>query len=124
MGNQYSTSVIENVEAILSVGAKHKCQILGIDEMKISMVDSSESDIGPYLYDATAFIHEAVSSKKTILVHCKAGINRSPIVVIAYLAMNGGMKLNEAIQHVKNARKIVRIQPHYIHQVEIWLTNP
>lgn len=41
-----------------------------------------------------------------VLIHCRAGVNRSASVVIAYLNKTG-LNLNEAILKVRNARNII-----------------
>ncbi|KAH3768097.1 hypothetical protein Pelo_188 [Pelomyxa schiedti] len=44
------------------------------------------------------------SSSGAVLVHCAAGANRSPVVVIAYLIARCGLTLAEAATHVKSLR--------------------
>jgi protein-tyrosine phosphatase len=124
LGNQYATSVIEPVDAVLSIGCNHKNRNSGLQTLKVSIPDSSESDITPFLNEATQFIHEILShSNKVILVHCKGGINRSPAFVVAYLAKYCEFSLEEAVIHVKSKRKGARFQPHYVHQISSWLSD-
>ncbi len=54
--------------------------------------------------------------------YCQGGVNRSPIFAIAYLARYI-MTLEEAVLHVSTLRSAVRIQTHYLHQLEEWLND-
>jgi protein-tyrosine phosphatase len=57
---------------------------------------------------------------KKILVHCTAGVNRSPSVVIAYLMVKCGLTLRESYMHVLECRH--QISPHelYFEQLQEW----
>lgn len=122
LGNQFSTSVITDVDAIVSIGCKSKSTLAHVNNFKISVKDSADSDISPYLTEASSFIHEQVLINKKVLVHCQGGINRSPTFVVAYLAKYH-MSLDDAILTVTNKRPAVRIQPHYMEQVQQWLNT-
>lgn len=45
------------------------------------------------------------------LVHCAAGISRSPMVVLGYLMKHGGLSLEQAYDHVGRERP--KINPNY-----------
>lgn len=120
LGNQYSTSIVADVDVIVSIGCKSKSSHLGVVYHKISVADSAESDLTPYLNSFTADLHAHLAEGKKILVHCQGGINRSPMFVIAFLAKYH-MSLDEAIALVISKRPSVRIQPHYTKQVQDWL---
>ena len=87
---------------------------------KISIKDSGSSDFTPFLDDVTLFIEQQISTNKTVLVHCKGGINRSPVVVVAYLSRYV-MPFEAALELVKAKRNSVRFQDHYIMQIQRWL---
>lgn len=120
LGNQYSTSVIAEVDVIVSIGCNSKSKSPNVTNYKVSVRDNADSDLTPLLSDVTAFIHQHISTNKKVLVHCKGGINRSPIFVVAYLARYV-MTLEEAVHHVTTMRTAARIQPHYLLQVNAWL---
>ena len=52
-------------------------------------------------------IETARKNNCKVLVHCQAGISRSPTVVIAYLMNKYNMSMNEAYDRVRNKRPII-----------------
>jgi len=122
LGNQFSTTIVTDIDVIVSIGCKSKSTLPNIVNQRVSMVDSADSDLTPYFTDVTDFIDEQICANKRVLVHCQGGINRSPTFVIAYLAKHH-MSLQEAIALVTCRRPAARIQPHYMAQIERWLSE-
>lgn len=58
----------------------------------------------------TTIINQAVSSGKTVYVHCKNGHGRSPTMVAAYFVKYKNMEVDEAIGLVKKKRPEVHIE--------------
>lgn len=54
-----------------------------------------------------SLLDEAFSNGSKVLVHCHAGISRSPTITIAYLMHHKMMTLLEAYKFVKNKRAII-----------------
>ena len=50
---------------------------------------------------------EARTSGSRVLVHCEAGISRSPTITIAYLMRHADQSMLDAYQHVKAKRAII-----------------
>lgn len=71
----------------------------------IPIADNGYDEIKPYLKAGIEFIDQNVKDKK-VLVHCMAGISRSPSMTIAYL-MSKGMSLAEAYWFVRDKRNII-----------------
>ena len=120
LGNQFSTTVITDIHAIVSIGCNSKNNEEGILNYKVSVKDKVESDLSPFFDEVTSFIHELVLDKKRVLIHCQGGINRSPIFLLAYLSRYE-MSLQEAIALIKLKKGSVRFQDHYLQQVVHWL---
>ena len=96
--------------------------------MKLSIIDSKDSDITKILPQEMDFIDKNIKSNiksnNQILVHCSGGINRSPIVVISYLVLHRGYELQDAIKLVKEKKPSIRIQNHYLSQLILFLKKP
>ena len=120
LGNQYSSSIF-NGDSVLSIGCKSKK--LFNNQLKLSIIDSKDSDISVLFHKAFEFINKELKLNHKILVHCAGGINRSPIIVIGYLVKYCSYNLNDAIKLVTNKRSCVRIQPHYLKQISLWLSS-
>lgn len=56
---------------------------------------------------AMAFLSFANDNGGKILVHCAAGISRSPVIVASFLHYSGQMEFNTAIDYVITKRRIV-----------------
>ncbi|MBS0647598.1 MAG: dual specificity protein phosphatase family protein [Verrucomicrobia bacterium] len=62
------------------------------------------------LKEAAGWIDVQRTAGKSVLVHCKGGRERSPMVVMAYLMLHQGLSLKEAKAGVCQ-RKLVHLQP-------------
>ena len=126
LGNQYCTSIAE-VDVIISIGCNPKVNSSGesndIIKYKFSIQDSSESDMIPVYEETTALISQHLSNSQSVLVHCKGGINRSPMVVMAYLCKYCDFSIEYASLFFKSKRKSVRFQAHYLEQLQLWLCS-
>ena len=47
---------------------------------------------------------ELLEGRHTVFVHCTAGVNRSPSLIICYLHWVQGWDLDEAAKHVRKCR--------------------
>ena len=61
------------------------------------------------------FIDEGLAGGGGVLVHCYAGMSRSPTCVIAYLMAVKGLTLDHAWDYVKDIRDIARPNPGFLH---------
>ena len=59
------------------------------------------------LPDCVAALAHLIVSGHTVYVHCSAGINRSPTVVVAYLCQQLGWTLDRSVAHVTTMRVCV-----------------
>jgi len=68
-----------------------------------------------------SFLDEALSLEGTrAYVHCLAGIQRSPMMVLAYLTASG-MELGEAIALIQRARPVAQFPTPYLLSVQQFL---
>ena len=59
------------------------------------------------LPDCVAALADLIDAGHTVYVHCSAGINRSPTVVVAYLCRHLGWNLDRSLAHVTAMRVCV-----------------
>lgn len=76
--------------------------------------DYSSSNIHEY-FDTIA---DLIKLKKNVLVHCLAGVNRSPTIVMAFLIKYQGMSPNEAFSYVKQLRDEIDPDPEFMKHLE------
>ncbi|KAF2737307.1 dual specificity protein phosphatase 12 [Polyplosphaeria fusca] len=67
-----------------------------------------------------AFIQDAVDSGGAVLVHCAMGKSRSASCVIAYLMQKHGVTVEQALCHVRQARRICEPNEGFMKQLELW----
>ena len=88
--------------------------------------DDENANIGICLDLAIPFIE---SGEKT-LVHCLAGISRSPTIIIGYLVEKCEMTLQEAYDHVKTKKRFIHPNDGFAQQLrkrynqELKITRP
>jgi predicted protein tyrosine phosphatase len=92
------------------------------DQMKlqISITDMQKSDIKSKFVEAIQFIEEVKQNRKPgerLLIHCAQGVSRSSTIVIAYLMKSQNMKLQEALSHVRQNRRIINPNPGFMKQL-------
>ncbi len=86
----------------------HYCD-LGIELRRAPILDYNRADLSRNLKKAVAALGELLDSGHTVFVHCNAGVNRSPTVVIAYLHWMLGWDLEEADRYVQERRCCIPI---------------
>ena len=109
-----------NVTAILAIGCKRQHPDSVFAFCKLGLLDKSTADLGRHLDAATSWIHGHVEAGGAVLVHCKAGMSRSPAVAAAYLVRHARMSVDEALAHVKRRRPNVRVRAEFVSQLRQW----
>ncbi|VUZ52141.1 unnamed protein product [Hymenolepis diminuta] len=79
--------------------------------LRIPIHDNGKADIVQYFDKAFAFLDSAKRSGGRVLIHCFAGISRSPTLAIAYLMHNQRITFDEAYNRVKSLRP--KISPNF-----------
>ena len=77
---------------------------LGIAVHRVPILDFNPDDLRRQLPRAVRTLRDLLDAGGTVFVHCNAGINRSPSVVIAYLYWFAGWALLPAVRHVQTCR--------------------
>jgi protein-tyrosine phosphatase len=104
--------------AVLNVQSDDDCEYLGIDwsrlhahyfavgleVRRVRIQDFDDADLRDKLPQAVEELNDLIGKGHTVFVHCSAGINRSPSVIICYLHWVEGWSLDEALSHVRNCR--------------------
>lgn len=80
----------------------YQCQ--GMEVRRVPVRDFDAADLRQRLPDTARAVHELMEAGHTLLVHCSAGVNRSPSTVIAYLHWYREMDLSEAVETVTSRR--------------------
>ena len=105
---------------IISIGCNRNIFPNLVAEYKFSIKDGKESDITPFLTEITSLIDKHIKNN-VVFIHCQAGINRSPAIVLAYLCKYHNYTVDQAQSYIKERRPCARFQWHYMKQVEEWL---
>jgi protein-tyrosine phosphatase len=97
----------EGINSILNVTKNIPCYLNDINYKRISVNDSCDQNLRAYFEETYEFIEECARTNSKVLVHCQAGISRSPTIVIAYLMRKTNRKMNDIYQEVANKRNII-----------------
>ena len=109
---------------VLSIGSTPASKVEGVTYHRLSLNDSATSLLSKVTDEACRIIDGALASrgrggaKGKILVHCSAGISRSPSLVVAYLMKARGMSLRAALGQVVRARPQVSPNPGFLRQLK------
>ncbi|KAJ7837261.1 protein-tyrosine phosphatase-like protein [Mycena olivaceomarginata] len=108
-----------SITHVLSIGATPKDTVDGVVYHRIPLKDSASVLITAACAETCAIIDAALSSKNgtgRILVHCSAGISRSPSVLTAYLMRRHRMSLKAALGRIVRARP--QVSPKFLEQLK------
>jgi len=108
-----------NITHILQVTDEFKTKHRNIKYKVIPAQDRLDYDLSQHFEDCIAFIDKVLSKKeRAILVHCLAGISRSPSVVIAYMIKKYNLTYEEALALVVQKRPFVNPNIAFTLQLE------
>jgi predicted protein tyrosine phosphatase len=96
-----------------------KHEELGGEQLLISAIDCMKYPIiDNHFVEVYDFIEECVSKNQKVLVHCVAGVSRSPTMVIAYLMKKNRWSFEQAYSHVEKQRPFIEPNPGFLEQLQ------
>ncbi|KAI4872629.1 hypothetical protein NFI96_024594 [Prochilodus magdalenae] len=88
--------------------------------LRIPIDDSLRDDLLPWIPQALRFIDGAMSLGCSVIVHCAAGISRSPALAVAYVMYSLGMDLDHAYRFVKERRPTISPNFNFLGQLQLF----
>eukprot|EP01106_Pelomyxa_sp_JSP_P013444 TRINITY_DN4019_c0_g2_i1.p1 TRINITY_DN4019_c0_g2~~TRINITY_DN4019_c0_g2_i1.p1 ORF type:complete len:157 (+),score=46.47 TRINITY_DN4019_c0_g2_i1:70-540(+) len=85
----------------------------------VEVLDWDSEDLKSHFAECNKFIDEGRAAGK-VLVHCGAGISRSPTVVIAYLMWKLNLSFNDAYAKVLAARPYIEPNSGFVQQLKLY----
>lgn len=79
-----------------------RCRSLDVEMARVPIRDFDVDDLTLRLPEAVEALADLLARGRKVYVHCTAGINRSPTVIIAYLHWKQGYELDEATRLVRS----------------------
>jgi len=124
IGNQRDAA---NKERLVQLGITHIINVTsqlplnfegeGFSYKRLPATDSGSQNLKQYFTEAVEFIDNARESQGKVLVHCQAGVSRSPTIVLAYLMARSQKSLTEAFNLVKELRPIIAPNLNFMGQL-------
>jgi len=115
----------KNRKVLVQLGITHIVQVVPFsipdfaDEFKyltIPVLDSTQADLKTHFTSTFTFITEGLQAGR-VLVHCGAGISRSPTVIIAFLMRRESWKYKQAEEYVRKRRTIIEPNDGFVTQL-------
>jgi protein-tyrosine phosphatase len=88
-----------------------------IKHLMIPVTDDPRTDVARYFTKLNALLDDHLA-KGSVLVHCAAGVSRSPTFVIAYLMQKFKWNLVMALEYVRSKRTAVSPNQGFQAQLE------
>ncbi|XP_026062177.1 dual specificity protein phosphatase 14 [Carassius auratus] len=96
----------KGITLIVNVTLSHTCPIYpGVECIRVAVSDLPNARLGDHFDHVAARIHGNRSGGT--LVHCAAGMSRSPALIMAYLMKYKGVTLRQAHNCVKDSRPFI-----------------
>ncbi len=89
----------------------------GILYKQLHAADNGYQNLRQYFDEAFEFIEAARRRGGAVLIHCQAGVSRSPTIAVAYLIKNSPMSMVEAYRFVKARRSIISPNLNFMGQL-------
>ncbi|KAJ8399953.1 hypothetical protein AAFF_G00406830 [Aldrovandia affinis] len=86
--------------------------------LRIPINDSLRDELLPWIPEALQFIDGAISLGCSVLIHCAAGVSRSPALAVAYVMYRLGLDLDDAYRFVKERRPSISPNFNFLGQLQ------
>ena len=97
---------------------------LHIDYYHIDIQDELNYEIQRHFTVTNQILKTHLERKQNILVHCVAGVSRSPTLVAAYLLSIGWMdSASKVLQYLQQSRKMIDPNEGFVLQLATYYTN-
>ncbi|KAK2586765.1 hypothetical protein KPH14_011793 [Odynerus spinipes] len=104
-----------DIRHVLSIGMNLDLKYDGIKYHHCELLDLPESNILLPIKICISIIHK--NRQENILVHCNAGVSRSPTIVISYLMASEHLSYDEAYEKVKSKRNCIKPNSGFVQQL-------
>ncbi|CAO3635420.1 unnamed protein product [Cunninghamella echinulata] len=109
------------IKRILSIGHfQHIYPEFDYIHKIIPISDQPETNIIKWFSEAIEFIDQAINNKEHILVHCLAGVSRSPTIVTAYYMTKERLRWKVALVKIKQVRPFIDPNPGFKNQLQLY----
>ena len=85
--------------------------------LQLFLRDSLEANAAEYFPQALEFFRRVEKKRGKMYVHCEAGASRAPTFVVAFLMVERGVCLNDALAYVQSRRPLMQINEHFLFQL-------
>jgi hypothetical protein len=86
----------------------------------IDVLDFEHEDLLSHFEDCFDFVDEVVEQGGKVLIHCAAGVSRSPTVMVGYVMYKKKMSAEEAMAFVKEKRAWINPNPGFLRQLSLF----
>lgn len=120
-----SALIAHRITHVISVGCRPKHHNAAASKAVayhyLGLADAPDADLDPQVLLVADVIRHARASgdpDARVLVHCVAGVSRSPAMLAYYLMQDEGMSLREALARLVRARPAVRPNEGFLRQLK------
>lgn len=121
VANDYNILQKYNIRHVLTILSDSSSNVMThypfVNYLRVYKVDIFFENIKDSFDDTYKFIDNAVSKGENILVHCYAGMSRSPTIVAAYLMLKYNMTADQALEQIKHGRNIASPNFGFVNQL-------
>jgi len=85
--------------------------------LKVHILDAPFVNITAHFDKCFEFIESAKTNNSKLLIHCHAGMSRSPTICVAYIMKQMGWNLDKSYKHVFSARGFIMPNEGFMKQL-------